>query len=129
MVVCILEREHEESHGFPSRKKRFFPVIGSGSSNMKYTLVVALLGLVAANGQTAMRGTKVENDNKVEIDNEVDIDNKVEIDNVVDIDDKDIESEIFLPQGTKVRKCAGGGDQYSIEILNLFHLFIVDTAL
>ena len=51
---------------------------------MKYTFAVALLGLVVANAQTAMRGTKVESDKEVQVDN------------------KETDSVIFLPQGTKV---------------------------
>ena len=61
------------------------------SSNMKYTLIVALLGLVVSNAQTSIRGTKAQDENKVE--------NEIE----AVIENEDDASEIFLPQGTKVR--------------------------
>ena len=56
---------------------------------MKYTLIVALLGLVVSNAQTSIRGAQDEN--KVE--------NEIE----AVIENEDDASEIFLPQGTKVR--------------------------
>ena len=73
---------------------------------MKYTLIVALLGLVVSNAQTSIRGTKAQ-------------DEKVENEIKVDVDNKDDASEIFLPQGTKVRIT-----KLFKQCQSLYHLFL-----